>query len=193
MAPSFCVEPGADECRRLLEIARASIRSGLDSDRAIAVDASELASSLLADCAVFVTLTQNGALRGCVGSLEASTPLAQAVADAAFNAAFRDRRFERLQAPEILQLNIEISILSEMLPLAAATRQQLLDSLQPGRDGLLLEERSCRATFLPKVWDKIATPDEFFAQLLQKAGLPGDYWSDSMRTYRYHCLSFAED
>ena len=83
-------------------------------------------------------------------------------------------------------------MLSPMEPLAAGSRDELLAALQPGVDGLLLEDRGRRATFLPKVWEKIGTPQEFVEQLLLKAGLPPDHWSASLRISRYRTLSFAE-
>ena len=127
-----------------------------------------------------------------MGSLEAREPLVQAVATSAYNAAFRDRRFRAPDAGEIQALKIEISLLSDMSPLPAEERSQLLEALQPGIDGLLLEDRGYRATFLPKVWEKLPSPQEFVAQLMLKAGLPAEHWSPSMRCFRYRCLSFAE-
>lgn len=192
MAPSFCIDLNADARLRLLRIARRSIRSGFDSGRALALSAEEVSGSLAVKSAVFITLTKAGKLRGCVGSLEPRTPLAQAVASAAYGAAFNDRRFDPLRDEEIERLHIEISVLSPMLPIEAVNRQELLEILEPGTDGLLIEDRGRRATFLPKVWDKIASPQEFVEQLLQKAELPAQHWSDSIRCYRYRALSFAE-
>ena len=72
------------------------------------------------------------------------------------------------------------------------SRQALLDSLQPGIDGLLLEDRGYRSTFLPKVWEKITTPEQFLEHLCLKAGLGARHWSGTLRLHRYHTLSFAE-
>ena len=192
MPPSPCIELDRDERERLLEIARRSIRHGLDNGAAASIDLREFGARLMRDAAVFVTLLRAGQLRGCVGSLEARAPLAQAVAISAFNAAFRDQRFPVLQADEFDALAIEISVLSPMEPIAAASRDELLAMLEPGIDGLLLEDRGRRATFLPKVWEKMASPHEFVEHLLLKAGLPRDHWSNSLRVSRYRTLSFAE-
>ena len=192
MPPSPCIDLDARERERLLGIARRSIRHGLDTGAAYRVAARELEGRLASASAVFVTLLREAQLRGCVGSLEASAPLAQAVATAAFNAAFRDRRFPELQGDEFDALAIEVAVLSPMEPVAAASRAELLALLEPGIDGLLLEDRGHRATFLPKVWDKLGSPQEFIEQLLLKAGLPPDHWSDSLRVSRYRTLSFAE-
>jgi AmmeMemoRadiSam system protein A len=193
MLPSLCIDLSADEQTRLLDIARQSIVRGLDSGAALRMDATKLDPNLRVDSAVFVTLTLAGILRGCIGSLQPSAPLAQAVANSAFNAAFRDRRFAQVQASEIENLRIEVSVLSAMELIAVNSRQALLDNLQPDVDGLLMEDQGYRSTFLPKVWEKITTPNEFVGQLMQKAGLAAEHWSSTIRFYRYHSTSFGEN
>ncbi len=69
---------------------------------------------------------------------------------------------------------------------------ELLQRIEPLVDGLLLEDGPKRATFLPKVWEQLPDPAEFFAALKRKAGLPADYWSSTLRTWRYRTLSFDE-
>ena len=193
MLPSLCVDLSADEQARLLQIARQSIVRGLESDTALQLDIDRLEASFRVDSAVFTTLTLAGSLRGCIGSLRPSAPLAQSVANSAFSAAFQDRRFGKVQAGEVDNLHIEVSVLSAMELIAVDTRQTLLDSLQLGVDGLLLEDGGHRSTFLPKVWEKITTADEFVGQLMQKAGLAAGHWSSTIRCYRYHCTSFGEN
>lgn len=192
MPLSPCPELTAGEQAELLGLARASIEHGLESGAPLLPATAELDANLARHAAVFVTLTSSGALRGCIGSLEARQPLAAAVADSTFNAAFRDRRFRPLRAQEFDRIRIEISVLSELEPIAASSRRELLEQLQPGVDGLLLEDRGCRATFLPKVWDKLASPEEFLDQLLLKSGLGAGHWSSGIRLQRYTTLSFAE-
>lgn len=192
MPPSLCIKLSDAEQGRLLDIARESIAEGLASGRALPVDPGRMEENLQGRAAVFVTLTRSGELRGCVGSLQAVEPLAQAVATSAFNAAFRDRRFGQLRGEELDAIRIEISVLSEMEPIDADSRRALLDSLQPGVDGLLLEDGGYRSTFLPKVWEKITSAEEFLQQLLLKAGLGAGHWSNSLRFHRYHTFTFAE-
>ncbi len=192
MAPSFCIDINESEKGQLLGIARRSIESGLAGGSSLRSGNENLAGSLSIRLGAFVTLTLNEVLRGCVGSLESTDPLAQAVANSAFKAAFSDSRFAPLEAAEIEDTRIKISVLSELEPLAAVSRTDLLDRLRPGEDGLLLQDRDHRATFLPGVWDKISDPEEFLGQLLVKAGLPGDYWSESISFKRYRALSFGE-
>ena len=194
MAPSFCIELCASERQQLLAIARQSIHTGLHQGDALKVALHELSVTLASHMGVFVTLMQGERLRGCIGSMQASEPLAQSVADSAFGAAFQDPRFPQLRLHELDGIHIEISILSPMTPLAVQSREDLLDNLRPGSDGLLLEDGRYRATFLPKVWEQLPSPDTFLEKLFDKAGLPTDHWSPTLRLYRYHtvCLSEAE-
>jgi len=192
MPPFPCTELNPPQQRQLLETARHSIAQGFATRAAPRLELLEYDRELREAAAVFVTLTREGDLRGCVGSLEASDALVQAVASAAFNSAFLDRRFAPLRAHELELLSIEISVLSQLEPLQGESRAALLQCLRPGIDGLVIEDRGRRATFLPKVWDKIGSPQAFVEQLLLKAGLPAGYWSDNIRAQRYQCLTFSE-
>ena len=192
MALSFCIDITPEEKRQLLEIAQQSIDSGLNGAEVPRVDSSQLGGNLNNKLASFVTLTQDNELRGCMGSLQATEALAQSVANTAYNAAFRDPRFPNLTAAELPITDIEISILSPMEPFPVASREDLLNQLEPNVDGLLLEDGHHRATFLPQVWDKTGRPEEFLRHLLAKAGLPADHWSERIRFSRYQTLSFHE-
>lgn len=192
MAPSPWISLETRQQTQLLDIARQSISSGFETGQALRFDSSRIDQVMAAKTAVFVSLLKQGQLRGCIGSLEATESLAQAVSTAAFNAAFRDRRFQRLDRDDFDSIDIEVSILSPMEPIAAQDRQTLLNALNPNVDGLLLEDRGQRATFLPKVWEKISSADEFLAQLLLKAGLPADHWSESICCYRYQTFNLSE-
>ena len=192
MAPSFCIKLSEAEKLRLLEIARQSIESGLTGDGLLRLDSRQLDGTLAAQLGVFVTLTQLEELRGCMGALESSDPLAHSVVSCAFNAAFRDPRFPRLNTFEMADTRIEISVLSQMEPLAVTDRANLLNQLRPQVDGLLLEDGRYRSTFLPGVWEKIGDPEKFLQQLLFKAGLSPDYWSETIRFQRYYTVSFGE-
>lgn len=192
MAASYFADLGPGEQHRLLNLARQSIAYGLSRGQPRPVGASEFDGPLARPGASFVTLSKDGALRGCIGSLEAQRPLAQDVAIAAFNAAFKDIRFPRLDETELEQISIEVSVLSPMSVVDVRDEAELLLQLEPLVDGLLLEEGPKRATFLPKVWEQIPDPAGFVAALKRKAGLPSDYWSATLRLSRYRTLAFAE-
>ena len=193
MAASSCIDLPRESRRRLLGIARQSIHFGLEERRALTVTPPESSDPLSAVHGVFVTLTQRASLRGCIGSLEGVAPLAQAVADAAYSAAFRDPRFPGLAAGECTRTRIEISVLSGMESIPATNRAHLLETLVPGQDGLVLEDGYHRSTFLPKVWEQLPEPEAFLGQLLLKAGLPPGHWSSSIKLMRYTTLSFADE
>ncbi|MGI9344007.1 MAG: AmmeMemoRadiSam system protein A [Gammaproteobacteria bacterium] len=192
MDRSCCIELAAGDKNQLLRIARQSIDHGFAERQPIQLDVTTITGSLALDLGVFVTITQRGALRGCVGSLEPRHPLAQGVAVAAFNAAFHDRRFPALSRPEAELVRIEISVLSALESIPMRSNQELLDNLTPHVDGLLIEDDDVRATFLPKVWDKLADPASFVAQLKEKAGLDTNHWSETIRCYRYQSHTFSE-
>jgi len=192
MDHSSCIEFAHHEEAQLLGIARASIERGLVTGQPSEVDTSQVSGALAQRLGSFVTLTQRGELRGCVGALEPAHPLMRSVGIAAFNAAFRDHRFPPLAHAEIDRTRIEISVLSRPEPIEIESEAELMAGLRPAEDGLLLEEIGYRATFLPKVWEKLPDPSQFVRHLKAKAGLSEDYWSGSIRFYRYHTVSIAE-
>jgi len=176
-----------------LDIARRSIAHGLEQRTPLPVDPAAYDERLRAPGASFVTLHLGDELRGCIGSLEARRPLVSDVACNAYAAAFQDPRFPPLSRDELPALRIHISVLSEATPLHFISENDLLRQLRPGVDGLILEEgESHRSTFLPSVWSSLPDPRQFLQQLKLKAGLPPDYWSDSLRVLRYTTESFGE-
>lgn len=142
--------------------------------------------------ASFVTLTQQGKLRGCIGSLEAHRPLLQDVIENTQAAATRDPRFPPVCPEEVPGLHIEISVLTPPDEMHFSSQQDLLKQIRPFVDGLVLEEGYRRATFLPLVWEQLPEPEDFLRHLKMKAGLPRDYWSDTLRCYRYQTQVFEE-
>ena len=174
----------------LLDLARASIRAGLEGGEP-RVRATDYPAGLQAPRASFVTLNVAAQLRGCIGTLEAHQPLVLDVAQNAFAAAFRDPRFPALGRDEFARIEIHISILSVPEPVAFASEADLLARLRPGVDGLIIEEGYRRGTFLPAVWESLPEPGEFLRQLKRKAGLPADYWSAGIRIRRYTVESIS--
>ncbi|MBM4190425.1 MAG: AmmeMemoRadiSam system protein A [Betaproteobacteria bacterium] len=142
--------------------------------------------------ATFVTLTQQGRLRGCIGSLEAWRPLRQDVAQNALAAAFRDPRFPPLSAEELPATRVEVSLLTPAEPMPYADEADALAQLVPERDGVILECYGRRATFLPQVWEQLPDKRQFMAHLKQKAGFAADWWSPDIRLYRYRVEKWRE-
>ncbi len=142
--------------------------------------------------ASFVTLLDRGELRGCVGSLTAEHSLADDVRQRALDAAFRDTRFAPVTADEWPALSVEVSVLDAPRPLSVASEAEALQRLRPGIDGVLLEWRNHRATFLPQVWQQLPQPADFLAALRRKAGLAADFWAPDLRLSVYRVQKFSE-
>jgi AmmeMemoRadiSam system protein A len=107
------------------------------------------------------------------------------VARNAFGAAFADPRFPRVGAGEASELEVHLSILGPLEPLAVTCEAELLRALRPGVDGLVLRDGACHATFLPAVWESLSTPHHFLCELRRKAGLAPDHWSATLEVFRY--------
>jgi AmmeMemoRadiSam system protein A len=180
-----------DERNLLLDIALGSIRSGLKSRRPLPIKTATCPDWLSSKRASFVTLNAGDMLRGCIGSLEPHASLAEDVSHNAWAAAFRDPRFEPLQTKELANLTIQVSVLSTPEIIGVDSEPALIEKLRPGIDGLILQEGSSRATFLPAVWHSLPEPERFLAHLKLKAGLEAGYWSDSIQVWRYTTESFS--
>jgi AmmeMemoRadiSam system protein A len=142
--------------------------------------------------ATFVTLKQDGELRGCIGSLKARYSLMDDLQSNAIAAAFHDPRFPPLSENELNQVQIEVSVLSSPEKIEFASEADLLAQLKPHIDGVIFNYGNNRSTFLPQVWEKLSSPELFMAQLKQKAGLAADFWSDEVLIYRYRVEKFSE-
>ena len=177
----------------LLQLARAALHEATGAPR----EPSPGSKSFGAPGAAFVTLTKDGQLRGCIGSLQAHRPLADDVRANAAAAALSDTRFTPVTAAEAPQLQVEVSVLTAPQPLAFANESHALWQLQPHVHGVILEcehaGRSHRSTYLPQVWEQIPEPRAFMAHLKVKAGLPFDFWSPQMRISTYRVHKFQEN
>ena len=172
----------------LLTIARNAIERNFGLEQRTVTPHPELSHP----AATFVTLTQGGALRGCIGSLEAHRPLASDVAENALAAAFRDSRFPALERDELPRTRVEVSLLEKPKALDFSDEADAVARLRPGIDGLILTHGSRRATFLPQVWESLTDPRRFMAQLKLKAGLAADFWDGDIRLARYGVQKWKE-
>ncbi|HTI81847.1 MAG TPA: AmmeMemoRadiSam system protein B, partial [Acetobacteraceae bacterium] len=163
----------------LIDLARRSIAFGLDTGQPANVQTDpSLPSLLAAPGAAFVTLRRpDGSLRGCIGSVVATRPLIVDVVQHAFNAAFRDSRFPRLNWLELAGLSLSVSVLTPPTPMRFDDEADLLSQLQPGIDGLIIEDMGLRSLFLPSVWEELPDKHHFIAALKMKAGMRADHFS----------------
>lgn len=142
--------------------------------------------------ASFVTLTRDGELRGCIGSIRPQRPLGEDLVANAISAATADPRFNPVEADELPSLHIEVSVLSEPEFLDFADERALCGSLRPGVDGLILFAGCRNATFLPQVWEQLPDPVMFVAALKQKAGLAPDRPASNLMAARYTVDKWSE-
>jgi AmmeMemoRadiSam system protein B/AmmeMemoRadiSam system protein A len=172
----------------LLSIARGAIEQQL-LGRALAPNG---AAWLRQPAATFVTLTKDGALRGCIGSLQPARPLGEDVAANAVSAAMRDPRFPAITPAEWPQCRVEVSLLSAPKTLRFADQADLFGQVEAGADGLILECDGKRATFLPQVWEDLPDKSQFVAHLLRKAGLAPDTRLTRCKVWRYRVAKWTE-
>jgi AmmeMemoRadiSam system protein A len=185
-APLPVVAPEVRRC--LLELARVAL--AVATGRA---DVSALGRALetrsgrdAAAPGVFVTLSEVGALRGCVGSLGSDRPLREAVAASAICAALDDPRFTPVTAEELSAVHVEISVLGAPTPIASTA------AFRPGVDGVIVERDGRQGLLLPEVATVAGlSATQMFDAACQKAGLPDDAWREpstrlrSFRTVRF--------
>jgi AmmeMemoRadiSam system protein A len=176
----------AEERRATLALARAAIVSALE-DKPLRRTASEPSCFSLSQ-GVFVTLEVYGKLRGCIGVIEPREPLRESIVHCAQSAAFHDLRFPSLRAEELSDLAIEISVLSELFPIA-------LQQIQIGKHGLLVATENHRGLLLPQVaTEHKLSREEFLEETCHKAGLPRAAWrAPQTQIYAFTCEIFRED
>jgi hypothetical protein len=173
----------------LLPIARAAIARALN----LLHTADETAPWLEEHGACFVTLTQHGELRGCIGTLQAYRSLLSDIKSNAVSAALRDPRFAPLAAEEFDSIRIEVSLLSASEPMTIRHEEDAIAQLRPGIDGVIFEYGlQYRSTFLPQVWEQLPEPHQFMAHLKRKAGLPDDFWAEGVKLSRYTVTKWRE-
>lgn len=181
---------GDADRRTLLDAAIASIRYGIQHGREPSVTLRNVARPVLAMRGAFVTLTLDGRLRGCIGTVQPHRPLVNDVVSNAFKAAFADARFKPLTAAELDRLDVEISILSHQRPISFDSEKALLAALRPDRDGLVITDGDKRALFLPTVWQTLPHAADFLLHLKRKAGMADDHWSPTFRANRFTTETF---
>ncbi|MFA6956385.1 MAG: AmmeMemoRadiSam system protein A [Thermoanaerobaculia bacterium] len=177
---------GRGDREALLRLARESIAARLERRPSIPASGSD---ALTRPAGAFVTLTIDGELRGCIGTLDASNPLERSVADAAVSAATRDPRFPPVSTVELERVRLEISVLGDFVPVADP------GEIVIGRDGLLIRAGGRSGLLLPQVavdygWD-VPT---FLDRLCVKAGLsPGSWRRPDCHLERFTAEVFGEE
>ncbi|MEH6557076.1 MAG: AmmeMemoRadiSam system protein A [Oceanicoccus sp.] len=182
----------AIERQQMMSAVFESINHGLNYGTRLEPDTSKFNDSLLYPAATFVTLTMDGLLRGSMGSITATEPLADNIQYNAYSAAFEDPRFLPLNSDELPLVDVDISILRDREKIFCQSEAELLQQLQPGADGLILTEGDTAVTFLPTVWKQLVDVNTFVRELKGAAGLEPHYWSDTLIAERFSVDSYRK-
>lgn len=174
-----------NEQQELLALARKSIEHYLANREFLTYETSN--PEFLEKRGAFVTLTEKGELRGCIGFVEPVYPLFQAVIQAAVYAAVKDPRFSPVKPSELNKLKIEISILTRPEPV------QVISDIRIGQHGLIIQQNGRSGLLLPQVasefgWDR----ETFLKEVCRKAGLPDQAWKKSGSLFKFEALVFGE-
>jgi AmmeMemoRadiSam system protein A len=178
------VTPGVER-RALLAVARQAIVVHVTGVSAPPQPSSRGASDQLAGA--FVSLHIRGDLRGCIGHIEADRPIRETIEECARSACSADPRFPPVDRRELDDLEIELSILG------ALERVGVIEDVEVGRHGLLIEHTWRRGLLLPQVatehgWNRRV----FVEQTCHKAGLPPDGWQRGATLWRFEAEVFGE-
>jgi AmmeMemoRadiSam system protein B/AmmeMemoRadiSam system protein A len=173
----------------LLKLARQSLEASVKSEKS--PTPSDIPEITKQDRGCFVTLTENGELRGCIGYIEPIKPLYQAVMENAGNAALSDPRFPSVKPSELSSIKVEVSVLTKPERLEYKDPQDLLNKLVPDVDGVILQSGPYQSTFLPQVWGQLPDKVDFLEHLSRKGGMPPDGWKTA-NVKRYRAEHFSE-
>ncbi|MHC3129683.1 MAG: TIGR00296 family protein [Candidatus Bathyarchaeota archaeon] len=186
-----------EEGKFLVNLARQTVTEYLKNGKVLQVPES-VSTKLMEPCGVFVTLSRlnNGAktLRGCIGLPYPTTPLTQAVIDAALSAATRDPRFPPVALEELNKLIFEVSVLTPPERVKVEKPTDFPSKIKVGQDGLIVEKSYCKGLLLPQVpvefnWNE----EEFLCQCSMKAGLSPDSWLlKDTKIYKFQAIIFEE-
>jgi AmmeMemoRadiSam system protein A len=176
-----------EEKKKLMEIAKLSVSEAVTGKRQFFPNVTE--ERLKESCGAFVTLKENGQLRGCIGYIQAVKPLYETVKDVAKLAAVNDYRFNPVTQDELGKLEYEVSVLTPLKKIKD------INDIQVGKHGLYMKRGFNSGLLLPQVateynWDK----ETFLKETCRKAGLQQDAWKDkSTEIYIFSAEVFDEE
>jgi len=186
-----------EEGKFLVDLARQTVTEYLKNGKTMQVPEG-VSPKLTEKAGAFVTLNSyhNGkkSLRGCIGLPYPTTPLVEAVIEAALSAATRDPRFPPVTPQELDHIVFEVSVLTPPQLVTVEKPTEYPSKIKVGRDGLIIERSYYKGLLLPQVpvewnWNE----EEFLSQTSMKAGLPPDSWLlKDTKIYRFQAIIFEE-
>lgn len=173
------------EQKELLAIARQTVLTYVSSEKIPTVTATS--PGLIAERGCFVTIKQQGRLRGCIGNFVSDKPLYSLVQEMAVAAATQDPRFYPLKSSDLDDFELEISVLSPLKKISST------NEIQVGTHGLYIVKNTYRGVLLPQVateysWDR----ETFLKHTCLKAGLPENAWKKECEIHIFTALVFGE-
>lgn len=177
----------------LAALPRRAVEYFFSFGKILPLEEKEIDAELLIKRGSFVTITKNDELRGCIGLMTGREFLFQDVCKNAIGAAFHDDRFIPLSKEELPEVDFEVSVLTEPVPIPDFSDEQFLNFLKDKKPGLVLENNGKSATFLPQVWEDLSDPEDFLRALSKKAGLEENDWRlDGTKFYEYQAEIYKE-
>ena len=189
----FEFELSDDDGQVLVKMARNAVTEYLQNNTRI--NNNEFNSRFNIDSGIFVTITKENSLRGCIGYPLPIKKLSNAVIDSAIAAATEDPRFSPINPNELNNLIFEITVLTPPIEINVEKYEDYLSIIKVGRDGLIVENKQCSGLLLPQVpkeygWDI----EEFLAHTSEKAGLEKNAWKDQdTKVSRFEGIIFKEE
>ena len=177
----------------MVRLARRAVETYLRSRKKIPIP--EVAPKLRQPCGVFVTLTEHGELRGCIGHPLPRMPLVEAVVDSAISSATGDPRFPSVVPEELPEIKVEVSVLTPPELIKVTSPREYPKHFEIGKHGLVVEYAGSAGLLLPQVavewgWDA----EEFLSHACMKAGLSPDSWLErGIRISRFGAQIFYEE
>jgi uncharacterized protein len=180
-----------DEGKMAVRLARQALTSYIEKKRII--EPENLPPIFDEKRGVFVTLHEDGDLRGCIGYPQPIMPLGKAIVDSAINAGSRDPRFPGVRPKELGRIELEVTILTRP-EVYTAPKEKLPELVLVGRDGLIVSKGPFSGLLLPQVAPEWGFDSlEFLSQTCVKAGLPADAWLDEdTQVQHFQAQIFAE-
>lgn len=187
-----------EEGRFLVQLARRTVEENSKNRKRISLP-QDVPKKLLQSCGVFVTINTlkhtGKELRGCIGLPYPTTPLVQAVMEAAISSATQDPRFYPISLKELDNIVFEVSILTPPQVVEVEKTSEYTSKIKVGEDGLIIEKGISKGLLLPQVpvewkWNE----EEFLCQCCIKAGLPPDCWLlKGTKIYKFQAIIFEEE
>ena len=177
----------------LLQIVARSLQKAVTEHKSYSPSRKDYADELFNKGASFVTLKQNAALRGCVGTVIPHVAIAQDVAENAYRAAMEDSRFQPVSQAELANITFSISLLTGFEAINYKDAEDLLSQIKAGTDGIIIRDGDRQGLFLPSVWQELPDKEEFMKQLKIKAGINPSYWSENLKVYRFRTVEIKSN